>query len=237
MLRSARLQGPAWTALEQGSTMTHDTGPGGAAPPRDAGTPADLVACHDCDLLQRRRALPRGSSARCGRCGAVLYRAVADVLDRTLAFAIASLLLVTVVVAFPFMEFRFGGRVQVNHLASGAVRLWSDGEPELAVLVFLTSVLGPVLLVAALLGVCLPLRLGRRARWIAPLCRLLGRLKPWSMLEVYLLGVIVSIVKLSQMAELVLGPAAYAFFALILTLTAAIGAFDARVVWERLARR
>jgi paraquat-inducible protein A len=125
----------------------------------------------------------------------------------------------------------------VNHLATGAYELWRDGFPGLAVLVLLTSVLGPAALACSLLLVCAPLRWDRRPGWIAPLCRMLGRLKPWSMMEVYLLGVIVSVVKLGQMAELVMGPASYAFFALIFTLTAAVGSFDERAVWERLDRR
>jgi paraquat-inducible protein A len=196
-----------------------------------------LVACHDCDLLQRRTDPPPGGKALCSRCGASLYRAPINMLDRTIAFSIASLLLLAIVLSFPFMEFKFAGRVQVNHLASGAYLLWADGFRGLAALVLLTSVAGPAALIGMLLLVCMPLRLGRRPGFIAPLCRLLGKLQPWSMMEVYLLGVIVGVVKLSQMADLVMGPASYAFFALIFTLTAAIGCFDRHTVWERLDRR
>jgi paraquat-inducible protein A len=199
-------------------------------------TPASLVACHDCDLLQSEAPLPRGGSARCSRCGAVLYRAATDMLDRTISFSCASLVLMTIVLSFPFMEFNFGGRVQVNHLASGVYMLWDGGYPSLSLLVLLTSVLGPAALVVMLLMVCAPLRLGLRPRWTAPLCRLLGKLQPWSMMEVYLLGVIVGVVKLDQMAEVVMGPASYAFFVLIFTLTAAVGSFDAHTVWKRLDR-
>jgi paraquat-inducible protein A len=142
----------------------------------------------------------------------------------------------SVVLSFPFMQFRFGGRAVTSHLTTGAVQLWRNGHPGLSVLVLLTSVAGPVAMAAALVLVCAPLRLGRRPPWIAPLCRLLGRLQPWSMMEVYLLGVIVAFVKLGQMADLVFGTAAYALFALILTLTAAVGAFVAHAVWARSER-
>jgi paraquat-inducible protein A len=56
------------------------------------------------------------------------------------------------------------------------------------------------------------------------------------MMEVYLLGVFVGVVKLDQLAEVVMGPASYAFFVLIFTLTAAFGSFDAHTVWKRLDR-
>ncbi|MHC5210278.1 MAG: paraquat-inducible protein A [Planctomycetota bacterium] len=209
---------------------------GSAEATTDAARWESYVACHDCDLLQRRLPAPRGTRARCARCGARLYRPVQWSVDRTLAYTLASLVLMSVVLAFPFMEYHFGGRVQVSQLASGAMQLWNDGFPGLACLVLVTSVLAPAALLVTLLLVCAPLRLGRRSRFVAPLTRLLGSLQRWSMLEVYLLGVIVSLVKLSQEADLVLGPGCYALFALILTLTAAVGAFDARGVWARLDR-
>jgi len=197
--------------------------------------PSDaLVACHDCDLLYHRLPLPEGSNARCGRCGAVIYRRGRDVLDRTQAYALGSLFLFIVANVFPFLDFQIGGRVQVNHLATGVVTLWNEGYPELGAIVAFTSIIGPAIVIAGLLAVSFPVRHGWRPVYLVPLTKLISRLQPWSMMEVYLLGVIVSVIKLSQMAEIRLGIACYGFVALIFCLTAAVAAFDPQVVWDNL---
>ena len=194
---------------------------------------ADLIACPDCDLLQRRLPLEPGSKAKCARCGGVLYRNVKNGLDRALAFTIAATVLFLVANAFTFMEFRFGGRVQENQLVSGVVTLWSGGYGELAAMVGFTSILAPAIMIVAMLALLLPLRLGRHPGYLPSLAKLVGHVKPWAMMEVYLLGVIVAVVKLGQLAEIVLDLSSYAFVLLVLALTAATAAFDPQLVWDR----
>lgn len=194
----------------------------------------ELVACRDCDLLHRRAPLEKGETARCRGCGAILYRRGKDVVSRTLAFAVASATLLIVANAFPFMEFEIGGRAQVNHMVTGVEALYDQGFQGLAVVVLITTLLAPAAMIVGLLFLLVPLGRNRIPRYLPSLCRVIEHIQPWAMLEVYLLGVIVSVIKLSQMAEIVLGPACYAFCALIVTLTAALGTFDSRVVWERL---
>lgn len=192
---------------------------------------ADLIACPDCDLLQRRRPLGRGDLARCSRCAAVLYRDATNAPDRALAFTIASAVLFLVANAFPFMEFSLAQRVQQNVLASGVATLWSGGYPELAVMVGFTSIVAPATVIVALLALLAPLRLGRRPRYLTPLARLLGHIRPWAMMEVYLLAVLVAVVKLDQLADIELGLASYALVVLVFCLTAATAAFDPRLIW------
>jgi len=194
----------------------------------------EFLACHDCDLLHRRVPLAEGARARCRRCGALLERSARDVVDRTLAYASASLVLFVVANVFPFLEFRVSGRAQVNHLASGVMTLLDGGYPFLAAMVAFTSVVAPLGMILTLLYLASSVRARRRAPFLREAAKLIDRIKPWSMMEVYLLGVIVSIVKLSSLADIVLGPACYAFAGLIFTLTAAIAVFDTHVVWERL---
>ena len=197
----------------------------------------DIVACHDCDLIHARRELPHGSSARCSRCGGVLYRNTGDVLDRCVALSLASLALLIVANAFPFMDFRIGGREQESLMSTGVQVLHQEGYALLAVAVGVTGILAPTLLVLSLLWLALPLRFGWRLPGMQVACRWVSHLKPWSMLEVYLLGVIVSFVKLSAMADITLGPGCFAFVMLIITVTAAISAFDAPLFWRLLDRR
>jgi paraquat-inducible protein A len=195
---------------------------------------ADLVRCHDCDLLQGAPALTAAQSARCSRCGALLYYTRESSLDRTLGLTLAALLLLVVANCTEFMTFEFKGRSQSNFILTGIFELHANGFGPLAVLIGFTSILAPLLHLSGMLYVLLPLRLGRRPWGLAPVFRVLQHLRPWAMLEVYVLGVFVAIVKLNQLASIELGTGFYAFVGLIVISSAAYDALDARLVWGAL---
>ena len=198
-------------------------------PPR-----APIMACHECGLIQRMRALPDGASARCPRCGAALYRERHASIDRVLMLTIAALILFVLAHSFPFMSFSLEGREQVSTLLTGVIQLYRDGMWPLALLVFGAASLVPLLKLLGNLYVLLPLRLGRRPWGAAAAFRYTEVLHPWAMMEVYLLGVIVAYVKLTDLARLELGVAVYSFVALIVVMVAAEAALDRRTVWARL---
>lgn len=199
---------------------------------------ASLIACHGCDALVHARPLPRGSSARCPRCGGLLQRARQNSIERTLAFAVAGLILFTLANVYPFMTFQLEGREQDSTLVTGSIELWKAGFQELGALVFMTSIGFPALELFGLLYVLLPLRFERRpARHFGPVFRMILTIGPWGMLEVYLLGVLVAIVKLSEMATLVPGMAFWSFAALIMVTTAASASLDPPLVWKKLEAR
>jgi len=174
--------------------------------------------------------------ARCARCGALLYAHKPDSLERTLALAVTGLILFVLSNVYPLMTFELQGQSQQNVLITGVLQLYAQGMWALAVLVFGVSILAPLLKLAGLLYVLLPLKLGRRP-WLLPLAfRALETLDRWAMLEVYMLGVLVAIVKLADIATIVPGVALYSFGALIVVMAAASAALDASVVWEHLER-
>jgi len=196
---------------------------------------ASLIACHECDTLARVRRLPPGSVARCPRCGGLLGRGKRDSIDRTLALVVAGLVLFTLANVYPFMTFQLEGREQESNLVSGAIVLWREGLQELGVLVFMTSIGFPALELLGLLYVLLPLRFHRRpARHFGPAFRFILSIGPWGMLEVYMLGVLVAIVKLSEMATLQPGVSFWSFCGLIVATTAARSALDPALIWSRL---
>jgi paraquat-inducible protein A len=203
-----------------------------------ASTPAaadSLIACHECDALVREAPLRPGSLARCPRCGGLLKRGRRNSVERTLAFTLAGLVLFALANVYPFMTFQLEGREQDSNLVSGAIVLWEEGLQELGALVFLTSIGFPALEILGLLYVLLPLHLGRRpARHFGRVFRTILAIGPWGMLEVYMLGVLVAIVKLSEMATITPGVAFWSFCALIVTTTAARGTLDPDAVWKRL---
>jgi paraquat-inducible protein A len=205
--------------------------------PRQPAAGPEIVACHDCGLLHHLRVLPKGGAAACTRCGAVLCRHRPDSIERALVLTLAALILFALANSFPFLTFELEGRATTSILITGVVQLYNDGMWPLAALVFGATILVPLAKLLATVYVLLPLRLGRRAPGLAPVFRATEAMQPWAMMEVFLLGVIVAYVKLSDLATLELGVALFAFIALILTMIAADVALDPREVWERLGRQ
>ena len=197
---------------------------------------AGLIACHSCDLLHRRAPLPPRASARCTRCGGVLYRDLRGGTERALALSLASIVVLILANTFPFLTFKMGGLVEQNHLASGVIELFDQGYWELACLVFFVIVLAPALRLGLLVFVTASLRFGWRPPGLGPALKLAGRLKEWAMLDVFLLGSLVAIIKLSDLASVALGTSMYAFGALIVLLASANAAFDSHQAWDALER-
>jgi paraquat-inducible protein A len=197
--------------------------------PRDA-----LTQCHECDLLQRNPVLPRGAAARCTRCGALLHRNRPDSLEPSLALTLAGLILFLVANSFPFLTLEMQGQVRATTLATGVIDLYAEGMWALAGVVFFTSILAPGLQLGLLVIVLIPLRLGRLPPSFATLFRYVRTLAPWGMMDVFMLGILVSTVKLASMAAVVPGTGLYAFGLLIFVLAAAQASLDPDIVWSRL---
>ena len=200
-------------------------------------TDPSLVACPDCDLLNRLDG-PAAATLLCARCGAVLRRHRPDSIDRTLALVVAALLLFALANAFPFLAMQTGGLVQETTLLSGVHELWRQDLRLLAALVFCTCVLVPAAQLAGLLTILLPLRLGRRPPpGAARILRLVQAAAPWGMMEVFMLGILVALVKLGHMATIVPGVSVFSFAALIVVMAAALSTLDPALVWARLDPR
>jgi paraquat-inducible protein A len=193
-----------------------------------------LIACHDCDLLQRERVLPPGGVARCGRCGAELYRNRPDTLERALAYTLAALVLFGLANGFSIVGLEVGGDL-VQTTLFGAVRsLYEQQMRMVSAVVFLTTILTPLTELAALIYLLLPLKFNRAPPGAALVYRTLNLAHEWSMVEVFMLGVLVALVKLSHIAAVVPGIALWSFGGLMLFLAAATSAFDPRMLWEKL---
>ena len=197
----------------------------------------DVVACHDCDLLHRIPALRPGASASCSRCGALLRQLHANALDRALAFASASLVLYVLANVYVFMVFKVQGRVEVNHMISGVIRLYERGMPSLSLAILLTSIVIPGIKIALNLYILVPLRLGRTPRHLAAAYRWMKAFGPWGMLDVYMLGVLVAVVNLTAIASIELGIASYCFVALMLASSAVSAQMPHELIVSHMERR
>jgi paraquat-inducible protein A len=192
-----------------------------------------VTQCPECGLLQRIPALPAGGVARCPRCGCRLHLQRPDSLEPALALTLAGLVLFVVANGFPFLAFQMQGQTTETTLATGVLDLAAAGRWELAGVVGFTSILAPGLQLTLLLAVLVPLKLGRLPPWVARLFRYSRALAPWGMMDVFMLGILVAVVKLSDMATLIPGTSLFAFVVLIFVLAAAQAALDPDIVWSQ----
>ena len=196
-----------------------------------------LMACHECDLVHQLGEIPPGGAARCSRCGASLYRPKRDSINRTLALTMAGVILFLVANTHPFLGFRIGAQVRETILATGIYQLYQQDMKTIATLVLFTVVLVPAIHLLCMLYILVPLQLNLVPRHLARVFRLYMFLKPWGMMEIFMLGILVSIVKLIKMATIIPGVALYAFLALIFVLAAMAVTLDDHLIWKQIDYR
>ncbi|VVE47081.1 Inner membrane protein YebS [Pandoraea cepalis] len=197
-------------------------------PPEDDVT--NLMACPNCDTLHRRTDVPPREAARCVRCHSVLYRAPDLRLSRVLALTLTCLIVFAIANAFPIVEIEVQGIYTRTTLIGAAWALYREGMWLVALLVFTTTVLSPLSQLLALVHLIGPLSVGRRPYAVFHVMRAIEFCRPWGMIEVFMLGVLVSVVKLSSMASVLPGIALWAFGALTVLL-AMVLSYDLRNLW------
>jgi paraquat-inducible protein A len=192
-----------------------------------------IVACHECDLVQRLPANPPHGRVRCRRCGYVLHCCGGDLATTPLALGLAALVLFVISNVYPLLEFTLQGQRDTTYLVAGIHQLYLQGMPLLAAVVLLTTLVAPLLHIGLLIYVYLPLALGRRPPAFALAIRLIQGVVSWSMLEIFLLGTVVAGVKLAEQATIVPGPAAWSLGLLVVLLALASTQVHPRLLWQR----
>ena len=198
---------------------------------------AALIACPDCDLLHRRQPLPTGGRAECSRCGAVLYRNPWNSIESTLVMTITALILFVVANFSQFMSFELHGRVQEAYIITGVFELYAGGSWGIAGVILFASILAPALTLLLLLYISLPIYLDRTPPGLALVYRIYDELRPWGMIGVYVLGGLVAINKLADMANTPVGAGFWALMALMFLAGPAQARLDPNILWERLGAR
>ena len=192
-----------------------------------------LIACHDCDLVHRIKTLPAKGAAHCIRCGAVLYKHKPNSLERTLAFAVAGLILFVLANSFPFLVLKIGSQGRETTLITGIHELYIQGMHIISILVLITTILAPFIQMMCMFYVLLPLKFGRVPRRLPRVFRFLEHVMPWSMMEVFMVGILVSVVKLAKMAKIIPGISLYSFLGLIFVLAAMTVSLDDHLIWQK----
>ncbi len=199
--------------------------------------PARLRECQHCGQLQVLPPMPPAARAVCLRCDAVLRRTHHDPIGVPLALNLTALVLFVIATSSVMLTVSRAGQTHVADLFTGPVGLEQSGMWELSAIVLFTTFAAPLAKVLAMIAVLLGVRLRRPPRELRGLFAWVEHLRPWSMIEVYLLAVFVAYVRLGALAQIELGPALYALAALMLTMVAADAVLDAEAVWEAIDRR
>lgn len=196
-----------------------------------------LVACHECDLLMLKPHLAVGERASCPQCGFELYRHNQQVVKRSLALVIAALLLFIPACFFPIMQINVLGQTSLDTVWSGVISLYKAGGvlQSIAVVVFLSSMVIPFLKLMIQFLVLLSIRIDVGRSYGLFLYRIYHHLREWGMLEVYLMGILVSIVKLIDIAKPTMGLGLACFVSLLLVQVWLEVTMEPHQIWDALA--
>ncbi len=192
-----------------------------------------LRECAICGLFQTMPILQRRGEACCARCGSLLRRQRTDPEGRALALAAAGLMLFALAVSLPFLRLDLGPGQQTS-LTTGPVALENQGMWELALVVLGTTMLAPLVKMLAMVWVLVGLRMANPPGHMAAVFRLVEVLTPWSMVEVFLLGVFVAYTKLGDLAPVHVGGGLFALGGLMMLMAAADASLDHEAIWEKL---
>jgi len=194
-----------------------------------------LVACHECDLLMRKPVLQDGESAECPRCGYELFSHRHRVVRRSLALVLTALLLYVPANFLPIMQLNLLGQTSQDTVWSGVIGLYESGMQGIAVVVFLCSMAVPLLKLLCQLLVLLSIRMDFGRSYGLLLYRIYHHMREWGMLEVYLMGILVAMVKLMDLADLSLGLGLFCFIALLLVQVWLEVTMSPHQIWEALS--
>ncbi|HEY2775040.1 MAG TPA: paraquat-inducible protein A [Candidatus Binatia bacterium] len=194
---------------------------------------ASLVACSQCDVVQKVPVSEPGCAARCLRCGHELRHFRRDSLNRTLALTVAAAILYVIANTTPMLGLTVAGHQAFTTVFGGALELWDDGEKIVAMLVLMAAVVSPALQILFMLVITTASMRERMPYWVGTLLRYHPMTRTWSMIEVMLLGVLVALIKIAELAHVIPGAALFALGFLVVVFAAMHSVFDPHEIWER----
>lgn len=189
-----------------------------------------LVRCHDCGVLAKLSNLP----VLCPQCGSRLHARIPHSLQRTAAFLLSGYALYIPANIFPIMTVTKLGRVEVHTIIGGIFSLIENDMVPIALLVLVASILVPLLKLfgITLLLLCVYYRWQVNARLWTGMYRVIAFVGRWSMLDIFMISILVGLVDMGGVAQVISGPAATAFAAVVVLTIFAAKFFDPRLLWD-----
>lgn len=192
------------------------------------------IACPACDLVFDVGGLADGETASCSRCGNFLTTRKDDAAERVTSYCIAALVMLAIAFAFPFMQFSRAGLENTMTLPQTVLELWTNDMPGLSIIVAGFIIVIPAVVTVCMLVLVVTLKSNRSPDWLRTLGSVVFHLQNWSMVEVFFVGVLVSLVKIAAMATIVLGISFWAYAAFSILFTLAITNLDKFQCWQKI---
>lgn len=195
---------------------------------------ASLISCHSCHLLCKAVAVARGQAAHCPRCGARLHSRKPNSMARTWALIIAAFIFYIPANVLPITTVISLGKAQSDTIMSGVIYFVKSGSWPIALVIFVASVFVPLMKLFVLTFLLISVH--RKFRWRPKdrtrLYRITEAVGRWSMVDIYVVTILVALVKLGSLATIQAGPGAVFFAGVVIITMFAAMSFDPRLIWD-----
>jgi len=199
--------------------------------PADSAAARGLAVCHVCGLASPVAA------HRCPRCHSGLHLRNRESLQRTWALTIASVVLYFPANLLPILRVESFAGAQSSTILSGVIQFWQEEDYPVAIIIFVASVMIPILKIIAVVCLCLAASAGWRPRGMTRLYRLTEFVGRWSMVDVFVVAILVGVVQLGSTISIHPGAGAMSFAAVVVLTMFAAMSFDPRLIWDAAATR
>lgn len=196
--------------------------------PGDAVTAAErgLALCHSCGTVQSV------SQGECSRCHAALHIRKPHSVQRTIALAVAAAILYLPANLFPIMSSKGFAGGETNTIVGGVIYFWKLGSYPVAAIIFIASVVIPVLKLIAITSLCIAVRTGKNPRTMTTVYRMTELVGRWSMVDVFVVAIMVATVQFGSLMTIEPGAAALAFAGVVILTMLSAMSFDPRLIWD-----
>lgn len=199
---------------------------------------ASMVSCHSCHLVSRVPMVRDSHGNTCPRCGAEMHQRIPNSISRTWSLVMAAFIFYIPANVLPITLTTSFGRTQSDTIMSGVMYFIATGSWPIALVIFVASVFVP--LAKLLILIFLLISLKRKSQWRpydrTRLYRITEAIGRWSMLDIYVVTILVSMVKLGLLASIDAGPAAVFFAAVVVITMFAAMSFDPRLIWDSMEK-
>ncbi len=193
---------------------------------RDSAASRGLALCHSCNRVE-----PIGLYL-CPRCGAHLHLRKPESMERTIAYAASATILYVPANLLPVLRLDGVTGAHQNTIVGGVVEFWQNEDYLVAAIIFTASVMIPILKLLAIAALCLSAHFGRFPRAMTRLYRITEFIGRWSMVDIFVVAILVAVVQLGSVMSIHPGPGAISFAAVVILTIFAAESFDPRLIWD-----
>ena len=196
-----------------------------------------IVCCHECDELVKVSNPHREGRFKCPNCGNLLFRHKEGMVERMYALGISALVLFALTNYFPFLSFHVAESTSHANFFTSSIYLFQEEQFLLAVALMMTTMVVPFIRIMLILTLFGPLYYGYLPRYASVSLKLLTFSQPWAMLDVFLVGVFVSMVKLIKMGTIIPGTSLWAFMVMVFVMAGMQITLNPHPIWEKIGEQ